>query len=189
MPTMARTSTPAAGKGRTRRKARPAAGTTADAAPTPPPVYPLLTYVDSLLEQLHAHVPKALKEWEEEGIHQARVSTRRLKAALDLMKPVLSKRPRRQFGRVLRRLRRRLGPLRDADVMLGHLGLIAKVPRHAPAANWLSHHLCREREALRGEAAKSSPPARVLSRLGSWWPVREEMLEAREAVPSLLAES
>jgi CHAD domain-containing protein len=142
-----------------------------------------------LLEQLQAHVPKALKDWDEDAVHQARVSTRRLKAALDLLKPVLSKRPRREFGRVLRRLRRRLGPLRDTDVMLGHLGFLEKVPRHAAAAHWLGQHLCSQRGALREASAKASTPARVLAKLGTWWPVREEVLEAREAVSSLLAES
>src|SRR5678815_3267265 len=87
---MART-TPADAKGTVRRKtAGPPSAT--DAA-TPPPDYPLLAYVDSLLEQLQANVPKALKDWDEDGIHQARVSTRRLKPALDLLKPLLSKRP------------------------------------------------------------------------------------------------
>src|SRR5215210_2479800 len=109
---MART-TPAEAKGTVRRKSPSAVDATAAV-----PEYPLLAYVDSLLEQLQAHVPKALKDWDEQAIHQARVSTRRLKAALDLLKPVLSKRPRRAFGRVLRRVRRRLGPLRDTDVML-----------------------------------------------------------------------
>ncbi len=180
---MART-TPAREKRTVRRKS-PRATESA----TPPQDYPLLAYVDSLLEQLQAHVPKALKEWDEEAVHQARVATRRLKAALDLLKPVLSKRPRREFGRVLRRLRRRLGPLRDTDVMLGHLGFLEKVPRHSAAAQWLGQHLCRQRGTLREESAKASPPARVLAKLGTWWPVREEVLEAREAVPSLLAES
>jgi CHAD domain-containing protein len=180
---MART-TPADEKRTVRRQSPGPAG-----AATAVPDYPLPAYVDSLLEQLQAHVPKALKEWDEEAVHQARVSTRRLKAALDLLKPVLTKRPRRAFGRVLRRLRRRLGPLRDTDVMLGHLGLLAKIPRHAAAAGWLSQHLCRQRGELREASAKAPPPARVLSKLGTWWPVREEVLEAREAVPSLLAES
>src|SRR5690348_7378182 len=78
--------------------------------------FPLLGHLDALVEELRARVPAALGEWEPEAIHQSRVATRRLKAALDLMKPVLSKRPRRKFNRITRKLRRRLGPLRDADV-------------------------------------------------------------------------
>ena len=85
------------------------------------PEFPLLGHLDRLMEGMRARVPAALKEWDVEGIHQARVATRRMKAAVDLMRPVLGRRARRPFGKVTRNLRRRLGPLRDADVMLEHL--------------------------------------------------------------------
>jgi hypothetical protein len=49
------------------------------------------------------------------------VTTRRLKAAIDLIEPLLLEDSRRSFARVLRRLRRVLGPIRDVDVMLMHL--------------------------------------------------------------------
>jgi hypothetical protein len=105
------------------------------------------------------------------------------------MEVVLSKRHRRPFGKVLRRLRRRLGPLRDTDVMLGHLRDLAAVHRHAVAAGWLAQHLSGQREALRRASAGQGPPAHVLARLGAWWGVREEIAESRDAVDNLLAES
>lgn len=153
------------------------------------PSFPLLAHLDGLMENLRARVPIALTEWEPESIHQSRVATRRMKAALDLMRPVLRKRRRRALGRVLRNLRRRLGALRDADVMLEHLQEFAKDGKHARAVAWMTERLLRERDGLRQRSAKGKPPADVLAKRADWTPVREEMLAAREAADSLLAES
>src|SRR6476661_8132802 len=118
----------------------PAGASAAGPAPPPPPTDPpLLQHIDRLMEQLHAQVPKALHAWEVDGIHQARVATRRLKAALDLAGPVVGKKRRKPLARVLRKLRRRLGPLRDTDVMLEHLEEL--VAKHEAATRWLADHL------------------------------------------------
>ena len=59
------------------------------------------------------------------------MATRRLKAALDLLKPVLSDEHLKPFSKVLKKFRRRLGPMRDLDVMIEHLGEIkpSRTPR------------------------------------------------------------
>jgi CHAD domain-containing protein len=153
------------------------------------PAYPLLAYLDGLVEKLREHIPLALTEWDEEAIHQARVATRRLKAAIDLFRPVLSVEHRRPFRRVTRKLRRRLGPLRDLDVMIGHLADLAKSARHRAAVEWLTAHLNAEREQARQASVEQAPPSKVIGKLGSWRGVREEMLEAAVAVDGLLTQS
>ena len=153
------------------------------------PTFGLLSQLDGLMGDLRARVPLAVNDWDRESIHQARVATRRMKAALDLMKVVLGKRHRRRLGRVLRNLRRRLGPLRDSDVMLEHLQDFAKDGRHAHAIAWMTERLTDERNRLRLRSAKGKPAADVVGRLAAWAPVRDEILAAREAVDSLLAES
>src|SRR5436190_10126866 len=154
-----------------------------------PDTFPLLGRIDELVEGLRQYVPAALKEFDEDSIHDARVSTRRLKAALDLLKPVVSKGGRKPFAQVLKRLRRRLGPLRDLDVMLGHLEDLSKSPRHATAAKWLAERLLLCRQDERKRAGRKASVVKTLGRLGAWWGLREEVAEAREAVGSLLAES
>src|SRR4029078_996054 len=166
----------------------------ADNAHQPPaaaaPTFPLLRYLSTLVDELRLRVPAALEQWYPEAIHQSRVATRRLKAALDLMKPVLSKRPRRKLGRILRKLRRRLGPLRDADVMIDHLQDLGDASaQHAPAAAWLARRLTAERDELRKEATKGKRPGTVVEKLRGWEPIRREIETAREALDSLLAES
>jgi CHAD domain-containing protein len=152
-------------------------------------VPPLLAHLDRLVEELHVQAPKALNDFDEEGIHRARVATRRLSAALDLTKPVVGKKRRKAFGKVLRGLRRRLGPLRDADVMLGHLQELHGQSKHAAAVEWLSAGLVQERKTLRDASAQKGPASRVLADLGAWYPVRESVAAAAETLSSLLAQS
>ena len=61
--------------------------------------FPLLDRIDELVGGLRQQVPAALKDFDADGIHDARVATRRLKAALDLLEPVLSKGGRKPFAR------------------------------------------------------------------------------------------
>ena len=51
------------------------------------------------------------------------MTTRRLKAAVDLLRPLLPAGPVRDFSKALRKLRRTLGPVRDVDVII-HLAAI-----------------------------------------------------------------
>ena len=150
---------------------------------------PFLCYLDELLEELQKSTIKALKDFDAEAIHDARVATRRLKAALDLLQFVLSDDHRKPLAKALKKLRKRQGPLRDLDVMIEHLGELSSHPVHGPAANWLRDRLIHEREEAREKARKDAAPADVLAKIGAWWAVREEIVEAREAVDSLLAES
>lgn len=151
--------------------------------------FPFLERLDELIEELHKTVPKALHDWDEDAIHDARVATRRLKAAIDLMRFVLSDDHRKPLARALRKLRRRMGPLRDLDVMIKHLGKLNDHPAHGVAARWLGDHLLACRDEERDEAHHKSPAADLLARLSAWSDVRREVIEAREAIDSLLAES
>ncbi|HZL38390.1 MAG TPA: CHAD domain-containing protein [Tepidisphaeraceae bacterium] len=151
--------------------------------------FALLDYIDGLVEDLRGHVPAALTKWDSDAIHRSRVATRRLKAALDLLKPVLSDEQRKPFAVVLRKLRRRLGPLRDLDVMIGHLAELRGAHAHGGAVQWLGDRLRARREAQREAIPGKRAHSRVLARLGTWWGLREEVAEAREAADSLLAQS
>ena len=58
---------------------------------------------------------------EAEGVHQLRIWTRRAGAALRLFRPALPQARRRAMKKLLRKLRRRAGDIRDADVHLDRL--------------------------------------------------------------------
>src|SRR5689334_14111928 len=110
--------------------------------------HPAATLCDTLnqrVEDLRCLVPRAVKSWDPEAIHDARVSTRRLKAAIDLIGPLLTRDPRRRFLKSLRRLRRTLAPLRDLDVMLAHLDEFAHNERLTAPAAWLARRLQQQR--------------------------------------------
>jgi CHAD domain-containing protein len=151
--------------------------------------FPLAKYTDELADRLRDLVPMALHDGEVEAIHQARVTTRRLRAALNLLGSVIPDKTQKPVAKTLKRLRRQLGPLRDADVMIGHLEELKRYSRHAAAIEWLDRHVQARRQHAATEALDDATPAKTLSKLGAWWGVSEQIAGAREAVDTLLAES
>jgi CHAD domain-containing protein len=150
--------------------------------------FPLLKYLDSLVENLRKLISPAIKGEDEDAVHDARVATRRLKAASDLLTAATSNRYRKPFNRVTKCLRRQLGPLRDLDVMLEHLREF-KQPAIQPAARWLGERLGDIRNDAVKRAADNAPPARMLARLGSWWGLHHEIAGAADRIGELLSQS
>jgi CHAD domain-containing protein len=150
--------------------------------------FALLKHLDTLVDDLRKLIPPALKGEDVEAVHDARVATRRLRAATQLLGSVISKRCRQSFDRITKRLRRQLGPLRDLDVMLEHLAEV-KDEKHKPAVDWLTKRLSECRDQAVADAKKEAPPPRMLARLGSWWGVRQEIADSRDAIEYLIAES
>lgn len=151
--------------------------------------FPLLDHIEKQMGKLRENLAEALNTFGEDSIHDARVATRRMKAAMELLSPVLSKKHRKPLDKGMRRIRRRLGPLRDADVMIGHLEKLSSDRRHGKAAAWLKSRLTDRRDALRDESRDGPPVEKELKRIDTWPDVRAEVAEAHEAVDSLLAES
>src|SRR5215204_1044136 len=122
----------------------------------------LLGYLDELVEHLRRLIPSAIRGSDADAIHDARVATRRLKAALDLLQTVIDHRRLRPFARTLRKLRRRLGPLRDLDVMHDHLIELKKDAdeEQATAIAWLEVRLEECRKAAVADARDSAPPGK-----------------------------
>jgi CHAD domain-containing protein len=150
--------------------------------------FPLLDYLDDLVEDVRTLTPKALDGEDPDAVHDARVGSRRLKAAIDLVEPIVSKEYRQPLAKIHRLIRKRLGPLRDLDVMLEHLSKI-KAARFEKCVSWLIERLKKNREKALKKAADDLPAAYVAGRLGSWWGLREEIAKSAEAVTCLLAES
>ena len=160
----------------------------------------LLRYLDALVEDLRKLVPRATKDREIKAVHDARVATRRLTAAMELLESVLSGKARKPFEKVLRLLRRRLSAQRDLDVMLEHLAKMKLPPRQAqgnalgPAVQWMIGRFEKARVKSAEKAAADLPGAKVSSKLAAWWGVRQEIVAAIEVggtnlVQSLLVES
>src|SRR4051812_1884820 len=91
----------------------------------------------------------AAKAGDATSLHQARVATRRLRAAL----PIVGSGPKAEkIGRSVRRLTRALGPVRELDVellILGELEKSGEVP-HA-AIDRLRASIVEERERLQAD--------------------------------------
>jgi triphosphatase len=129
-------------------------------------------YLDELIDDLRKNLEPAFNLGDIDAIHDARVATRRLAAALDLFEPQLSAKSARRFRRSLKKIRRTLGPLRDLDVMLSHL---VKTPRsYTDAVAFLRHAFTEQREELLAES-RDTDTAKILSQLGNWWGLRDEV--------------
>jgi CHAD domain-containing protein len=152
---------------------------------TPPPS--LAQALDQRVEDLRTLVRTALRTWDVEAVHHARVTTRRLKAAVDLLRPLLPDAPAAEFARALRKLRRTLGPLRDLDVMLQHLAEMKVPPGRAAAAEWVARRLEQQRADLRRKAARKLTPRKALGKLGAWVDLEHEVHDANAAAGPLLA--
>lgn len=89
------------------------------------------TICRSCLDQLEANAPIAREGRDPEGIHQARVANRRLRAAFKIFRRVLPEDRYREFADDLRWLQKELGDARDLDVFLAEMldPLIARLPR------------------------------------------------------------
>jgi CHAD domain-containing protein len=152
-----------------------------------PEEIPFIKYLDGLVDDLRGLVSR-VGDGEPDVIHDARVTTRRLKAALELLDPILTRKNRKPFAKITRKLRRRLGPVRDLDVMCKHLDELTQ-PRVADAIAWLGGRLAQARRRAEKKAVADLPPTRVLGKLGCWWGVREEIAVGVEAIESLIAQS
>jgi CHAD domain-containing protein len=150
--------------------------------------FPLLKYLDDLVHELRQLVGDAIKGEDEDAVHDARVATRRLKAATRLLDPLLSARCRKPFDKITRTLRKQLGPLRDTDVMLEHLGELPAAHLQ-DARHWLKNRLTERRSAAVSKARQNAPPSRVLAKLGTWWGLQREIADAPDQIDCLLAES
>jgi CHAD domain-containing protein len=150
--------------------------------------FPLLDYLDTIVENLRNVIASAITGEDVDAVHDARVATRRLKAATALVDEIVSNRYSKPFNRVGKCLRRQLGPLRDLDVMLEHLSEI-KTPNHRAAIQWLRTHFAGKRQEAVQCAADNAPPARMLARLGSWWGLRHEIKGSPDLIGDLLHQS
>lgn len=103
---------------------------------------------DLLIRHRFAALTKALpgaRQGDPHAVHQARVATRRLRAALPL---VDARRPRRRLQRRVRRLTRTLGPIRELDVALQILDELEREERLRGAVACLRTAISDERERL-----------------------------------------
>ncbi len=137
--------------------------------------------------RLIQHDPIARVGVDPEGVHQARVATRRLRSQLGTFAPVLTRRGTEPLIDDLRWLGRRLGAVRDADVLLDRLTNCVRGfdPRERDEALALLGHLEAQRtqkfEAL-GEVLRRGRYRRLLRGLAGL--VADPPFRRRAALPA-----
>lgn len=126
------------------------------------------------LQRLHEAEPVAREGSDPEGVHDLRVATRRIRAALQVVEDSLpSARSTRRLRRRLRSLANNVAAVRDADVMLEALDLYAQELSPEEAAGLGALRAAIEKHRRRGRRAMlqsldSRRTARLLRRLERW---------------------
>jgi CHAD domain-containing protein len=150
--------------------------------------FPLLRYLDELVKDLQTRLEKAAHHSKPQDVHKGRIAARRLKAAIDVLRPVVSDKRRKPLARAGKKIRRRLGPMRDSDIMLTHLDEVGRNSRYAAAASWLAEQIKIERENIQEELSLKRL-SRLCKDLQCWDDFRKDIADAPEAIASLLAQS
>jgi CHAD domain-containing protein len=98
-------------------------------------------------------LPVALEGADIEGVHDVRVASRRLRAAMDIGAVCFPKRWYKPLHRAAKEITKRLGEVRDRDVMLQVLAADrdAAPPPDRPGIDRLVARIGRERESARAE--------------------------------------
>ncbi len=146
-----------------------------------------------------------------EAVHQLRVSTRRFRSLLSLLKPALKKQDYKEVQGFFRLFGDRVAPLRELDVMLEAWKGICKEKELSFAASPLRETLAKRRERemrllLRfmsagdtrdtlyqryghlqgavsgGKFPRESAPLYIARRLTGWWQDMDEQMKAAEEV-------
>lgn len=148
-----------------------------------------LAYLDEQIEAIRGHLPAALNEFDKTAIHQSRVGTRRLKAGFDVLETLMADLNADGLAKAGKLLRRRLGPLRDLDVMIDHLAE-ANLPRSAEAIVWISEHFEAARADARADGTLGpKKAARLMARFDDWWRIRHGLEAHVEAIQPLLTDA
>jgi CHAD domain-containing protein len=96
------------------------------------PPRPSTLLLERLSRALKRHLPRAV-QGVDSGVHQARVTTRRLREAVPVLATGLKGSKAGKAGRKIRRLTRALGTVRELDVTLSLLDELTRSP-HVPRA-------------------------------------------------------
>ncbi len=98
-------------------------------------------------ERMLTHEPETRRGEDIEALHDMRVATRRMRSALRVFGPFFRARTLRPFARELRRAARKLGAVRDLDVLLLGAERFAAEPQHGDIAPLLEAWGARREQA------------------------------------------
>lgn len=135
-----------------------------DPAQHPPAVDVVRAAVAGAVERIIVHDPVIRLDTDPEGVHKARVGTRRLRSDLRTFGPLVEPAWSGPLRGELKWLADRLGQVRDADVLGARLQVAVDVlpPPDQAAAQWVLDRCGRERARALGELVGALDTARYL---------------------------
>lgn len=130
-------------------------------------------YLDQQVQAIRTHLPRAISAFDVTAVHQSRVATRRIKAGCELLN--LRSDALDRFARSMRDLRRLLGPIRDADVMIDHLNQLDLSTDCAAGVAFVHDVLESGRAHARQHLARALDHADALRITSAWTVLRPQV--------------
>ncbi|MBM3667570.1 MAG: CHAD domain-containing protein [Actinobacteria bacterium] len=131
--------------------------------------------------ELIEHSRNVLDTSEIEGVHDMRVATRRLRAALEVFEPCLPRKPHRQALREVKRLADGLGERRERDVAIAALNAFNE-QMHEPDQKGVSSLITRLREE-QAEANRELAPLVDTASLSALGQTLEQLVASVRGAP------
>jgi CHAD domain-containing protein len=146
-------------------------------------------YLSNLVTDLRHFAVQATRDGEVDAIHDSRVTARRLGAALDLLQPLLPDKISKDLQKLLKRLRRKLGPIRDNDVMIEHVEKLRANPAACAGATWLADRLNEDRQALASKLPHRKKLRRAIAELRDWHDLGEDFGNSGDEASALITDT
>lgn len=146
-------------------------------------------YMDQVLAELASQAPDAVLRGTPSAVHRARVATRRIGAAMQVMLPLAQEHQWELLGQALKRIRRSVQTLRDLDVMQGHLEEFGKGNVYPKACALVRSQMAQERIETCQQVARKAKVEKWLAQTGYWMAIRGSLASKNEEVTELIRQA
>lgn len=148
-----------------------------------------IVYMDQVLAELAAQAPDAVLRGVPSAVHRARVATRRMGAAMQVLYPLADEEHWKLLGKALKRIRRSVQTLRDLDVMQEHLASFGAAGVYSAACELVRGAMAADRERVQGEVAGEANVEKWLAKTGYWMAVRGTLASREAEIQNLIRQA
>ncbi len=146
-------------------------------------------YMDEVLAELANQAPDAVLRGTPSAVHRARVATRRMGAAMQVMSPLAEEQQWKLLRRALKRIRRSVQALRDLDVMQEHLSDFASGGVYPDACERVRAEMAEERIKTSQRVAQEANVDKWLAQTGYWMAIRGSLTSKDDRVRTLIRQA
>ncbi len=146
-------------------------------------------YMDQVLAELASQAPDAVMHGTVSAVHRARVATRRMGAAMQVVLPLAGQHQWKMLCKALKRIRRSVQTLRDLDVMQEHLRDFAAAGVFPAACELVRSQMAEERAVTSQRVAEEAKVEKWLAETGYWMAIRGALTTKTDDLRTLIRQA